>query len=311
MTISLPFSERRQTVSRPAAWVWAALLGLGLIVIGLVVMVVALHGTLLPYDEAFLGWSVAELNHFNPRILPFMEHDRVTTAGTLLSTGLLYLGLALGGMRPGRAWAGRALVWSAVFGFLSFFLFIGHGYLDPLHLLVTALMLLVFIPLLRIPLPAPEPRPIRLLPYQRWGKRLLLLWGVGLVGSGLTIAILGATSVFVPEDLIYLRMTSEQLSAANPRLIPLIAHDRAAFGGAMLANGLGVLLAAHWGFRPGERWLWSTIASSGAAALVPAIWTHYAVGYTEFTHLLPAFAALLKYLIVVTGTYAVLQKAAS
>ena len=43
------------------------------------------------------------------------------------------------------------------------------------------------------------------------------------------------------------------------RLVPLIAHDRAGLGGALAANGLGVLLAALWGYRPGARWLWWTL----------------------------------------------------
>ena len=57
------------------------------------------------------------------------------------------------------------------------------------------------------------------------------------------------------------------LATNNPRLLPLVAHDRAGFGGALVAEGLAVLLIALWGYRPGARWLWWTFLASGVAFL--------------------------------------------
>ncbi len=39
------------------------------------------------------------------------------------------------------------------------------------------------------------------------------------------------TCVFVPQDLTFLGFQIGELQALNPRLVPLIAHDRAGFGG--------------------------------------------------------------------------------
>src|SRR5262249_55973511 len=49
--------------------------------------------------------------------------------------------------------------------------------------------------------------------------------------AGFTIQVIGMTEVFVPTDLTYMGMTHARLDSINPRLIPLIAHDRAGFGG--------------------------------------------------------------------------------
>jgi hypothetical protein len=84
--------------------------------------------------------------------------------------------------------------------------------------------------------------------------------------------------------------TAEALAAANPRLLPLVAHDRATFGGMLLACGLAVLLSSLWGYRQGARWLWWTLLAAGSAGYAAAIGVHLAVGYTNAWHLAPAFA---------------------
>jgi dihydroorotate dehydrogenase len=87
------------------------------------------------------------------------------------------------------------------------------------------------------------------------------------------------------------------LRAANPRLVPLVAHDRATFGGMLLAGGWVFLLPALWGFRNGSAWLWWTMLTAGLAAYIPAIGVHYAVGYIDVMHLLPAFSGLTIFLV--------------
>ena len=60
--------------------------------------------------------------------------------------------------------------------------------------------------------------------------------------AGSVITVLGSTVVFVPQDITYLGFTRAQLNALNPHLVPLIAHDRAGFGGGLACCGLTVLL---------------------------------------------------------------------
>jgi hypothetical protein len=115
---------------------------------------------------------------------------------------------------------------------------------------------------------------------------------VALVAAGLVISSIGATSVFVPEDLEYMQTTPDVLTAANPKIVPLIAHDRASFGGMILASGIATLLPSLWGFRQGSRWLWWMFATSGLVAYLPAIGVHYWVGYVNTWHLIPAFSGL-------------------
>jgi dihydroorotate dehydrogenase len=120
--------------------------------------------------------------------------------------------------------------------------------------------------------------------------------GFSLALGGLVISAIGMTTVFVPQDLGFLRATAEELKRAGDGLIPLIAHDRAGFGGTLLADGITLLWIALSGFKEGERWVWWMLFLSGLPAFVAAIGIHYAVGYTDQLHLLPAYFAALLYL---------------
>jgi hypothetical protein len=74
-----------------------------------------------------------------------------------------------------------------------------------------------------------------------FGRACLLFAGAGMALAGSVIIILGSTVVFVPQDIVYLGFTPAQLNAINPHLVPLIAHDRAGFGGGLASCGLAVL----------------------------------------------------------------------
>jgi hypothetical protein len=106
------------------------------------------------------------------------------------------------------------------------------------------------------------------------------------------ISIIGITTVFVPEDLWFLETCPATIEAANPRLIPLIANDRATFGGMLIACGVVVLLSTLWGWQLGNRFLWWALMSSGLIAYGATIWVHLAIGYHHPGHLLPAYAGL-------------------
>ena len=265
---------------------------------GLLAVAIAMTRVVLPYDEAYVGMARHELAAVNARLLDFMAHDRVSLAGTMVAIGLMYLGLSLGGIRRGLHWAQQSVFVSAFTGFASFFLFLGFGYLDVFHAFVTAclfqLMLMAVHARLGTWTPAVPPllREDRAWRRSLWGQLLLVIHGVALLGAGVTISLVGITEVFVPQDLEFMQTTAEALAAANPRLVPLVAHDRATFGGMLLASGWAFLLPALWGFRNGSAWLWRTLLIAGIPAYAGAIGVHLAVGYTSFVHLLPVFAGL-------------------
>jgi hypothetical protein len=130
-----------------------------------------------------------------------------------------------------------------------------------------------------------------------WGQLILIGHAMAVLTAGLVISLIGVTQVFVPEDLAFMRTTREALEQANPRLLPLIAHDRATFGGMLIACGLVLLLPALWGFRPGSAWLWWTQLVAVLPAYAAALAVHLAVGYTDLHHLLPVYGGVLVFLL--------------
>ncbi|WP_312113964.1 dihydroorotate dehydrogenase [Brevibacillus reuszeri] len=285
------------------AWMWGILLGIGMMIGGGVAWWVAATSVMLPYDEKFLGASPADLDMLNAQLLAFMSHDRISLAGTMLSIGIIYFQLSRYGLRNGLHWTRAAFLSSGTVGFASFFLFIGYGYFDYLHAILSLLLFPMF--LLALLEPAKKqllPLPIDLNNNRNWknalwGQLLFVIIGFGLTGAGMMISIIGVTGVFVPSDLLFLCASAETMQAYNDRLIPLIAHDRAGFGGALISDGIAVLLISLWGFRRGESWVWWTLFLAGIPGFVSGIGIHFAVGYVDFWHLFPAYIAALLFLI--------------
>jgi dihydroorotate dehydrogenase len=296
--------------SAPAmAWFWTLLLGLAMLIGGLLALAIAATRVVLPYDEGFVGMTPVQLTAINERLLAFMAHDRVSLAGTMIAIGVLYTMLSLFGIRRGYHWARVTVLSSAFTGFGSFFLFLGFGYFEPFHAFVTAILFQFLLLGLHSGMPVPDP-PV--FPNLRgdwrwrlslWGQLLFLVHGAGLIGAGVIISTIGSTTVFVPEDLEFMRTTAQALTEANPRLVPLVAHDRASFGGMLIASGLAWLLPALWGFRQGERWLWWAFLAAGVPAYLAAIGVHFEVGYTNLWHLTPAFAGLTVFVLGLVLSY--------
>lgn len=117
--------------------------------------------------------------------------------------------------------------------------------------------------------------------------------GFGLFASGLVVSIVGLTGVFVPSDLAFLGVDAASVRAAGDRLLPFIAHDRAGFGGALMAAGAAVALLSAWGWRRGESWVWWTLLAAGAIGFLPAVAVHVVIGYTDFWHLAPVYLGVV------------------
>lgn len=181
-------------------------------------------------------------------------------------------------------------------GFGSFLSYLGYGYLDTWHGVATLVLLPLFVlGLVRSYSLLPRPAPLRSLPRPaarspwasafRVGRACLLLTGVGMILGGATIMAVGMTTVFVPQDLQFMGLLADDLRGLNPRLVPLIAHDRAGFGGGLCATGIATLFCA-WCVRPSES-LWQMLCFSGTAGFATAIGVHPAVGYNDLSHLAP------------------------
>lgn len=131
-------------------WLWAALLGIGLVCGGLGAAVIALGPVLLWYDLEYLGAGVDQLDAIDPQVLDFILHDRISMGGAMVALGVLYLGLA-NGMRLGWEWAREALFVSGVVGFPTLAFFLAHGFVDPLHVGLTVVLLPLFVLAVRAP----------------------------------------------------------------------------------------------------------------------------------------------------------------
>jgi dihydroorotate dehydrogenase len=287
-----------------------ALVTAGLVFGGLVLLVLAATVQLMPNDTDHLGMSVAELCRKDDcRIVDFIAHDRASFGGTVTAIGLIYAWLVGGPLRRGEPWAWWALLLSGAAGYLGFLSFVGYGYLDTWHGVTTLVLVALWIPGLvltrravvaggrggfRAALDLPGAAAWRWSPAGRGRLGMLLLAG-GMLSAGLTILVVAMTTVFVPQDTAFMQLDRSQLDAINPRLVSVIAHDRAEFGAGLVALGILFGLSAWKAIRPGAHGVWPALASAGAVLFGAAWLAHPVIGYTSFTHLMPVYggAALL------------------
>jgi hypothetical protein len=269
-----------------------------LLVTGSFALFLSYRREFLPHDVAYLSMTADALCAVaDCRVVRFMFHDRVAFGGTLIAVAILYLWLVAFPLRAGARWAWWALAASGTLGFASFLAYIGYGYLDHWHAAASLALLPVFaaglmasrrratadsLPWLTTPEGKNAPALLRA------GRLGLLSTGLGIVAAGLVILYLGSTEVFVPQDLAFIGMTRADLDGVNTRLVPLIAHDRAGFGGGLATIGV-LLIVCGWYAGPG-RAFHQAVGLAGTAGFGCALGTHFVEGYTNPVHLAPAIA---------------------
>lgn len=298
-----------------------SLVGLVLVLAGGFALFLAATGHFLPHDEQYLGMTAGDLCRLDQcRIVHFMYHDRGSFGGTLVAVGTLYLWLAAFPLRDREPWAWWALLLSGGVGFASFLTYLGYGYLDTWHGAATLLLLPCFAwGMARTYATLRRPRHpgclLRPGVRARWrsafgvGRALLLLTSVTLVAGGVTIMAVGMTTVFVPQDLAFMGLSPADLHAINPRLVPLIAHDRAGFGGGLCSTGVTVFCCA-WCGRP-SRSLWQAVCAAGTVGFGTAVGVHPFIGYLDATHLGPAVLAAAVFAVGLGLTYRPMVRAAT
>jgi hypothetical protein len=251
----------------------------------------------LPHDVAFLGMTSDQLCAIGScRVVAFMFHDRVAFGGVLIAIAVLYLWLSTVPLAAGAAWAWWTILVSGAVGFLSFLSYLGYGYLDRWHGVGSAFLAPLFAAGVIRSHALLRGRPVgsaglifRAVDRRgRLGQAALVATGLGMLLAGATILVVGMTRVFVPQDLAFMGLTVADLHAINPRLVPLIAHDRAGFGGGLFCCGSIVTACALFA-RP-SRSLRQALALAGLAGFGAAIGVHVVVGYTDVLHLAPAVA---------------------
>lgn len=274
---------------------------LGLVLSGAFALFLAARREFLPHDVAYLGMTPQDLCAVNEcRVVHFMIHDRVAFGGALVAVGVMDLWLICVPIGRGLRWAWDLLTVSGAVGFLSFLAYLGYGYLDTWHGTATAALAPLFVAGLGVTRRRVSWAQERHSWFERpawlagaWnrhsvGRALLLATSGGMVVGGTTILVIGMTCVFVPEDVGFLGLGRDELAAINPRLIPLIAHDRAGFGGAVCCCGV-ILAGVVWHAKL-DRPASQALALAGLAGFGTAITVHPAIGYDDWWHLTPAVA---------------------
>ena len=285
-----------------------------LVLSGLFVIVQSVTGHFLPHDISYLGLDAQALSSFSDgAITKFMFHDRVSFGGSIIAVGFLYMWLAEFPLKNKEAWAWYLFLFSGLIGFGSFLTYLGYGYLDTWHGVATLLLLPFYITglirsyalvkhnaRLRDALPIKE----KLTWTNRYGVgRLFLLFSsLGILAGGITIMIVGMTTIFVPQDLEYMNITVCGIEKINENLKPLIAHDRAAFGGGLATIGLLYFFIIRRSDPTTN--LWQILLVSLTVGFSTAIGVHFFIGYTSFTHLLPAYFGAATSAIGLALTYA-------
>ncbi len=124
----------------------------------------------------------------------------------------------------------------------------------------------------------------------------LLAFGLGMIISGLTVGLVGATRATMPYDETFLGLSRAQFELINPRLLDFLRHDRVTLAGAVIAPGLIYALLAVFGVRRGLHWAWRSIflsATIGFASFF--LFTLY--GYFDVLHALISLI-LLPFLVI-------------
>ena len=277
--------------------------GLCLALSGVFALFLSATGQFLPHDVQYLGMTAEQLCTLQEcRIVHFMLHDRVSFGGAIIAVGALYMWLAEFPLRNREPWSWWLFVVSGALGFGSFLAYLGYGYLDFWHGVATLALLPFFVLGLArscffLPHFVGPQCLLRPAVHVSWssafgiGRGCLLAASVGLVGGGLTIMTVGMTSVFVPQDLAFMGLSAADLRAVSPRLVPLIAHDRAGFGGGVSTCGV-LMFFSVWCGTP-SRSLWQAMCLAGTTGFATAIGVHPLIGYTDAFHLAPAVAGAI------------------
>jgi hypothetical protein len=127
------------------------------------------------------------------------------------------------------------------------------------------------------------------------GRSLIALTGIALALSGGFAILQSVSGQLLPQDSHAIGMDSTALMhAGNSRLVGFMFHDRVAYGGTLLAIGLGYLWLALFPMQARAAWAWWALVFSGGVGFL-AFLTYLGQGYLDSWHgvatlfLLPVF----------------------
>lgn len=274
--------------------------------LGVAYLVLAITVILLPNDTSYLGLGVSQLCSMdNCRLVNFLTHGRMSYGGVLVAVGLMAGWLTAGPLRRHEAWAWWTLLLAGAATYGSFLTFLAYGYLEPWHAVFVCLVSAIGIAGLMLTRPYlgdDHPNLVeafrasaaraQLSSLEGSARLMIAALALGIVAAGLSILAIASSVVFVPQDNAFIGLSSSDISAVSERLLPIMAHDRAGFGGGMVAIGILFAATACCGLRPNATGAWRALAAAGLIYYLPTLAVHLAIGYTSFVHLLPVYGGL-------------------
>jgi hypothetical protein len=127
------------------------------------------------------------------------------------------------------------------------------------------------------------------------GRFLIALTGIALCLSGGFAILQSVSGHLLPQDSHAIGMDAAALMhASNAHLLGFMFHDRVAYGGTLLAVGIGYLWIAAFPMQRREAWAWWALLFSGGVGFA-AFLTYLGQGYLDTWHgvatlfLLPVF----------------------
>lgn len=273
--------------------------------LGVTYLVLSITVILLPNEIHHLGIGVSRLCGIDDcRLVGFLSHGRMSNGGALVAVGVMTGWLTAGPLRRREPWAWWTLLLAGAATYGSFLTFLAYGYLEPWHTVFVGLVSAVGIAGLVLTRPHVTRRSEPTQPFGVTalrtlfstavgrGRLMIAALAVGVVASGISILMIASSVVFVPQDTAFLGLDSAQISTVSDSLVPIMAHDRAGFGGGMLAIGILFAATAWNGLYANARGAWRALAISGFIFYTPTLAIHLAIEYTSFIHLLPVYGGL-------------------
>jgi hypothetical protein len=121
----------------------------------------------------------------------------------------------------------------------------------------------------------------------RASASLLALTGILIAGTGLYFIALRPP--FLPEDIRYIGLSADEVSALQPRLAPWLARVFTVLGGHALATGLLLTVLAATAFRTRRPLAFFGALAGGSASIGLMAAVNFAIG-SDFRWVLLAFA---------------------
>ncbi len=309
-TAAMAGSEMPKSSSMPgsaaAGTILLASVSIATIVLGLAYILVAATLVLLPQETNYLGMGVPELCDIDEcRLVDFMVHGKASKGGVIVAVGIMFGWLAAGPWRRREPWAWWTLCLGGIAFFGSSLSFLAYGYLDTWHIALAAGLAVCWFVGLGLARPdftrgGGPVAAFRAPPARAWlwspggrGRLMVAMLASGLIAAGLSILAIAGSDVFVPQDFGFMRFNADGVATINERLIPLMAHDRAGFGGGMLTLGIMFAATAWMGIRRNALGAWWALGLAGACLMLPTLTVHLAIGYNDFFHLSPVYGGVV------------------